>query len=1533
MFSHRRSGAARFRTLALMAALAAAAATVIVFVWIKSFGSAAWLSHSGGSSGAGAVSTSGTAQDASLSGKSPSGAQNGDKSKSKGAGGLAKKDAATTSAAILAGNLKQLKVRVVWKKTGEGVAGTSVTIVQCHSATREIGGAGRTDANGVALVTFPAAWANVHARVRHPLIIPDEKHVDCPPQTEFVLKVDRGASIFGKIIFEDKRPASGALARIVDKDEMETTADEAGAYEIGGLKEGYHQVVASLGAAISDSDGREPQHVKVNEAERCGPHDLILRPGLTLRGFARNRDTGQPIANAEIQRFLGAGIAADSRRAATSGADGAFQLAGLPVGRLSVLAAAKGYVEQITTLQIIGGAKNACDLSLEPGAAILLNVKTQEGAPAPDADVSMEMAHDYTPDRLQKIKTDAHGQARIESVSAANPPRITVIKTGYRMKEESVTPAFVAGSRVAELTVTLQAVKPGAPDEPTSKSEVTIAFQGRVTNAEGAPIAGAKVYWSRLFDLKSEAPALTNEDGNYRLELKRELQGSQSLQSLSANKVLVAFAQGYAPAVNNHPGLGAAPTPREVNLTMEKGHWVGGVVVNAKNEPLVDMEVRLDHSQRAADESYALWRYLDAKSVRTGDDGAFRLEDLPGVKLPAKISGKGWTTQSMKELTLDQETRIVMREAGVIKGRVVEEGAATPVKSYSIKWDSADGRPEREPTESLVNTDDGCFTIYDLQQDMKYAVTVRASGFVPAVKKDILGAAEAQAKPVEFKLSKGVETKGTIFAAADQTPIAGAQVALYPAEGDSRHGYRYRDEAIRTQTDKDGVFSLRESDDPGILIIKANAFGPLLIPAEDRERYGGVHALRIGLRHSGAIKGTVTVKGKPVSGARISHYGANDSLGGDFEEISDRSSDTDEDGFYRIADLVPGSYGLNVDYSPSGETGFSQHVSVSLGEAEEKTVDIKIDSGAGILFGRVLKNGTPSPDIGLTLRSGKSYESPTFAARSNPNGEYRIENLPEGRYTVELYGHNEYRSGRYTEEVEVKGETQHDFILAEKHKLLCRIVFDGIADPSQTPTISGAGLRSPRPSSGEMEKGIDYNTYNSEMQGGQIVFRGRFKGQYFLFPNAELPGGKNIQLRPKEALQLDNLAADQDVGEIHVSLSEGASLKGHVYGAGGRPAKEMRIILEPEKRDDALDSFCSCQTDEEGAYQMYNLKEGVYTAAIYPSNSGDGKLTEKVEIKGATTHDFIFMKEFKLKARLILPEKDTRYRLSNFTNAVISLIGAGAEDPQSQQLQIRSGGETPISNGEMTFIGRFMGQYYLTLSNGDQSKSTQIPRVFTLDNMDHDQDLGEIVLPTMGAVRVRLSFVSASIPRPDHCGVLLLMENPGSGVGAMDEQTGSSVFQLDVDKSEQEIGPLAEGTHRLYFFAAKWKADPAMAVAVVKAGETYGVSLSLAPQGVLGGMVRMPNGSPKHAMPSRITLEGPGGTRSVVPHKATPRDYPTFVGQREYASEDQFVFHDLQEGTWRLTIEAEGCVTYVKDFAVKIGETRDESIEIFLKRR
>ncbi|MCX7047237.1 MAG: carboxypeptidase-like regulatory domain-containing protein, partial [Candidatus Sumerlaeota bacterium] len=974
------------------------------------------------------------------------------------------------------------------------------------------------------------------------------------------------------------------------------------------------------------------------------------------------------------------------------------------------------------------------------------------------------------------------------------------------MKDYPPPPVFAVGERAVETRLVMQNLS-------TAPQGRTVVFEGCVSTSEGLPIAGAAIYWNPTMSSKKGKFTQSGADGHYRLETIKP----QNPDAAGWTYEIAAYAPGYSPWILLQNDGGTTQAPKVINITMEKAHWVGGVVVNAKGAPLTGAGIKMNYIGRSFTERMLENKQDASMRTRTDADGKFRFEDIPQSRIVVTIIARGLSGIQRKNLPLDCETRFVLQESGVIKGRVVDEASSAPISAFTIKVSGRGRWDEHAEYGTLFNDAGGAFTCYDLDINEPHYVTAMAPGFIPTRREGAIASAEADAQPILIPLSRGAEVRGVVFDAATQKPIEGALVAVLfldnGVDGSTFASYRgllkgnYGD-SLRYLTGPDGAFSFIEGDCPSPIAIWAKDYARAMIEPRDRERFGGLRSLRIGFRPAGAVRGTVTLAGKPLGNISIySQYkdAADHSIF--MADSNDGRTKTAADGSYRVDGLLPGKWEISAISDAKGMP-FRSVALAAIPEGGEAVADISAVVQPGVLIGHVFAGKTPVNHAEInTVPLRPNAEGWSQTEYTNAKGEYRVEGLEEGGHRVTVSARSNGATRSVEETVQIKGETQKDFILPEEHKVTFKAVFDGATDPAGTPKIERATLSFNYPPGSEDSGKIDREGTCNDPKSNQMEFTGRFKGGYTLTIRGNALNSPPFYYQPSEPLALDNLAADQDLGEIHIPSADGASFSGSVRRWNGNPIPKVEIALTLEPKDGQAFSCKQVFESAEGRFQFLGLREGAYWARVGPwDGSGDtATANERVEVKGRTERNFVLLPYHKLTARLVPSPGGTRTDLLRDIRISLSLADGREEEALRNPLQISPSRMALASNGQIAFMGRFLGQYSLSLKlQGD----VPIPGTFMLDTTEHDQDLGDITLPAMGAIAVRITYPPSVTERPAAASLLLMPEPPPASPGAPSGQTQQDCW-LDPRKPEQEIRFIPEGAYRATLKANGWKSEPA----------------------------------------------------------------------------------------------------------------------------
>ena len=191
--------------------------------------------------------------------------------------------------------------------------------------------------------------------------------------------VARETSIAGRVVGLDGRPASGVTVHVLGRagaPPVERATADDGTFEVGGLPEGRYRVFATAGewaapAAPVDRLGGGPH----------APITLVLVPAAHLRGRVIDATGGGGLP---AQVTLVPEDPDLPPRTARAGADGRFELEGVPFGRVTATAHAPGYVSG-EAIRFEALSDHAPVIHLERGAIASGRVVDASGAPVEGA--------------------------------------------------------------------------------------------------------------------------------------------------------------------------------------------------------------------------------------------------------------------------------------------------------------------------------------------------------------------------------------------------------------------------------------------------------------------------------------------------------------------------------------------------------------------------------------------------------------------------------------------------------------------------------------------------------------------------------------------------------------------------------------------------------------------------------------------------------------------------------------------------------------------------------------------------------------------------------------------------------------------------------------------------------------------------------------------------------------------------------------------------------------------------------------------
>ena len=398
------------------------------------------------------------------------------------------------------------------------------------------------------------------------------------------------------------------------------------------------------------------------------------------------------------------------------------------------------------------------------------------------------------------------------------------------------------------------------------------------------------------------------------------------------------------------------------------------------------------------------------------------------------------------------------------------------------------------------------------------------------------------------------------------------------------------------KSDAEGRFIFNALHDPVVsLVAKKSGWGP---GRANRVEWGSDDVV-ITMRPGVTIAGKVTdAEGRGVPGANVvaDPRRVNEILHEEGYLQEPGTADTGSDGSYRIVDLEPGEYIIRVDT----EEGVAEPVYVTApGWGETYSAgDLQFQSGLHIR-GRFTdrKTGEPVALVQVRLYTMDGRFVRNSKVRTGKDGAYDIGKLAPGVYQLGFAA-----PWPYFETQGVQGEMQQidvrdgdagnvDFSLEEGGAISGRVTDSNgkpVSNASVWLIIPGDDTR------GYPHKGVQITTDE----------RGEFSA-------GGVPPGSDWRVAActngyalgwSEPFQV---ALDEAVEDVCVTLGQGGVIAGTVRDDDGRPRAGVRVQASTWKRGDALDreyqrvSSLETETAKDGTYKIEKVSTGIVQMALF----------------------------------------------------------------------------------------------------------------------------------------------------------------------------------------------------------------------------------------------------------------------------------------------------------------------------------------------
>lgn len=380
---------------------------------------------------------------------------------------------------------------------------------------------------------------------------------------EVQLVLRRGASVSGRVTRrEDEVPIAGARVIIERPSDLltvwEGTSDEAGRFSARGIDPGQADLVV-----IPVEECRERSSLDLKEGDEI-VRDVQVSLGLIVTGQVKSRETGEPIAGAEV------GAEAFREKVATTDRAGRYELTGLleaPVLNLSARARGFGTYEMLLRPGV--DRILTANFELLPGRTASGRAVDRDGRPIADAYVaalSRSAEGDFVRSERVSTRTGADGRFQLAGLRPDLPHTLLVRREGLA---SCLIRGFDARSDAA-IDLGDLVLRPGA------------SLSGRLVSTDDQPIPDA---W---LDLATSEPGYSDPNlGLGRWSLRTGSSGRFHFLDLPpGHHVLHAYVAGLEAEVKAEFDLAEGEIERDVEVVAGSGKTIRGRVLGPEGHGL-----------------------------------------------------------------------------------------------------------------------------------------------------------------------------------------------------------------------------------------------------------------------------------------------------------------------------------------------------------------------------------------------------------------------------------------------------------------------------------------------------------------------------------------------------------------------------------------------------------------------------------------------------------------------------------------------------------------------------------------------------------------------------------------------------------------------------------------------------------------------------------------------------------------------------------------------------------------------------------
>lgn len=820
-----------------------------------------------------------------------------------------------------------------------------------------------TDAKGVYSIPAPSGSYSISAT--HPAYDTQSAEVSmmAGQQASKDLAMTQLARVSGVVVDEENRPVAAAsvaseaattdMMRMPMRFQRDTpgVSGPDGKFSIRVQGDSDIRVKANKkGMPLVKSDT-----MKLAAGERKGSVVLTIPTGVAVTGRALDAN-GDPLSGVSVvatetpagdrsMRMIFMNMPGEEEDTVRSGSDGTLTLR-VKEGTYDFTFKREGYAQkQVRAQNVTPNGQNTIEARLEPAVEISGRV-TRGGVGIPDVRLNALGVPDAS------ATTGPDGSFTVGNLS----PGVTRLMLRKETDLISDMRTFTAPARDLVVEMPAGGTISGRVVEKGTKKPIT-SFQAGVTTSRGGASGGFMMMGP------PQLKAFTSDDGSFTLE-----------HVPAGAMTLLANSPGYASGRMSVDVVdGKALT--DVVLELDTGVRLSGKVTGANGAALSDVSVAVTPSSTGA---FALRGTMPRAT--TDANGEYTLDGLESGEESVQFSHPKHVDVTRKVTLKGQETKLdVQLSAGIRVTGVVMTEDGMPVGDADVSASS--GMIPRETRTSSSGT----FEL-DSMTPGRYRFSASKAGFATGVVDDV--DVSSSSSPVRITLKTGGTIYGRVTGLteaeyANTTVSAWAGRSSMSASVDPQGNYRLEGAPIG---------SVRVS----AAVSRGLTGGGRNTPSQTVEVAAG-SAQQVNLEFSGntVIRGRVLRNGVPQSGASVFF---SPKQGG---SAPSGNATTDEQGQYSISGLEPGEHMVWIrDFARGG----SYNTTYTVRGSDTYDVEYKAGSVRGRVVSASTNEGINGATVQLKPAATSDFRGSSYSAAADPNGNFVIEFVPPGAYTVTAGG-------------------------------------------------------------------------------------------------------------------------------------------------------------------------------------------------------------------------------------------------------------------------------------------------------------------------------------------------------------------------------------------------------------------------------------------------------------------------------------------------------------------------------------------------